>query len=62
MREARRRLAVDQHQIIDTSAEERFDRIAALVRTPFGTQSAALTAIVRDRQGTSVAHGPHRRC
>ncbi len=50
VREARRQLAVDQLEIVDTPAEERFDRIAALARTLFGTQSAALTVIDRDRQ------------
>ncbi|HSP53207.1 MAG TPA: GAF domain-containing protein [Cryobacterium sp.] len=49
-REARRQLAVDRLGIVDTAPEERFDRIAALARTLFGTQSAALTVIDRDRQ------------
>ena len=49
-KEARRQLAVDQLGIVDTPPEERFDRIAALARTLFGTQSAALTVIDGDRQ------------
>ena len=49
-REARRQVAVDRLGIVDTAPEERFDRIAALARTLFGTQSAALTVIDRDRQ------------
>jgi hypothetical protein len=48
--EVRRQLAVDRLEIVDTPPEERFDRIAALARTLFGTQSAALTVIDRDRQ------------
>lgn len=48
--EARRQLAVDELGIVDTLPEERFDRITALAQTLFGTQSAALTVIDRDRQ------------
>lgn len=49
-REAERQLAVDQLQIVDTPPEERFDRIVALARRAFHTQSAALTVIDHDRQ------------
>ncbi|HSP75203.1 MAG TPA: GAF domain-containing protein [Cryobacterium sp.] len=56
-REVRRQLAVDQLGIVDTAPEERFDRIAALARTLFGTQSAALTVIDRDRQWHKARSG-----
>ncbi|TFC96255.1 MULTISPECIES: GAF domain-containing protein [Cryobacterium] len=49
-KEMRRQLAVDQLGILDTPAEERFDRIVALASVLFGTRSAALTVIDTDRQ------------
>ena len=49
-REAERQLAVDDLGIVDTAPEERFDRIVALARRAFHTQSAALTVIDHDRQ------------
>lgn len=45
-----RQEAVDSLDIVDTPAEERFDRIVALARKTFGTSSAALTIIDGDRQ------------
>ena len=50
VKEVRRQGAVDLLGILDTPTEERFDRIVALASTLFGTRSAALTVIDRDRQ------------
>lgn len=49
-REAMRQHAVDRLGILDTAPEERYDRIADLARIMFGTRSAAVTVIDRDRQ------------
>ena len=63
-REAERQLAVDELGIVDTAPEERFDRIVALARRAFHTQSAALTVIDHDRQwnkstvGTEIVQLP----
>ncbi len=49
-REAMRQHAVDRLGILDTVREERYDRIIDLARVMFGTNSAAITVIDRDRQ------------
>ena len=49
-REAMRQHAVDRLGILDTAREERYDRIIDLARVMFGTRSAAITVIDRDRQ------------
>ncbi|TFD76961.1 GAF domain-containing protein [Cryobacterium fucosi] len=49
-REAMRQHAVDRLGILDTAPEERYDRIADIARILFGTRSAAVTVIDRDRQ------------
>ena len=55
--EAERQSAVDDLAIVDTPAEERFDRIVSLARRAFGTQSAALTVIDHDRQWNKSSVG-----
>ncbi|HEY5320763.1 MAG TPA: GAF domain-containing protein [Galbitalea sp.] len=48
--EQQRQRAVDQLGILDTVPEERFDRIVALAKEAFQTDSAAFAIIDRDRQ------------
>ncbi len=48
-------LALD---ILDTEPEDSLDRIVELARQVFGTSSAAITVIDRDRQWTKAASGP----
>ncbi|CAN5291445.1 hypothetical protein BH11ACT4_BH11ACT4_18180 [soil metagenome] len=48
--EADRQLAVDELGIVDTGPEARYDRIVALARQLFGTESAAFSVTDNDRQ------------
>lgn len=45
-----RQQALDELQLLDTTAEERFDRITRLAQQIFGVESAAITLIDHDRQ------------
>lgn len=48
--EAERQAAVDSLGILDTPADERFDRIVALARDVYGTEVAVFSVIDRDRE------------
>ncbi|MES2169142.1 MAG: GAF domain-containing protein [Actinomycetota bacterium] len=50
--------AVAGLDILDTEPEERFDKLVTLARQVFGTGSAAITIIDRDRQWTKAGAGP----
>ena len=49
--------ALEELHIIDTPAEERFDRLVELARDLFGTAGAALTLIDAERQWTKATTG-----
>jgi len=49
-RERRRQKAVDDLNIVDTPAEDRFDRIVTMARQLYGTESAVFSVIDRDRE------------
>ncbi len=48
--ERRRQKAVDDLKILDTPAEDRFDRIVTMARQLYGTESAVFSVIDRDRE------------
>ena len=48
--ERRRQKAVDALGIVDTPAEDRFDRIVTMARQLYGTESAVFSVIDRDRE------------
>jgi GAF domain-containing protein len=57
MDEAARQLAVDELNILDSPAEERFDRIVSFAQRAFQTSYAAITIIDNDRQWQKSAVG-----
>lgn len=56
--EARRCDALSRSGLLDSGAEERFDRITAKARRRFGTSSASIALITDDRQVIKSVVGP----
>lgn len=55
--EAERQESLDRLEIVDTPAEERFDRITRLARTLFNVPTALISLVDRDRQWFKSAQG-----
>ena len=55
--EARRLLALDDLEILDTSPEERFDRITRMAAQVLNAPNAMITLVDRDRQWTKSFAG-----
>jgi diguanylate cyclase (GGDEF)-like protein len=55
--EAKRQRSVDALQVLDTPAEERFDRITRLARRVFGVPIVLVSLVDRDRQWFKSAQG-----
>jgi diguanylate cyclase (GGDEF)-like protein len=55
--ESERQAALDRLQIVDTPAEERFDRLTRLASRAFAVPIALITLLDRDRQWFKSAHG-----
>lgn len=55
--EARRQEAVDSLGIVDTEAEERFDRIVEMARSLYHTDAAVFSVIDRDREWMKATAG-----
>jgi GAF domain-containing protein len=56
--EQRRQAAVDALAIVDTAAEERFDRIVSMARQLYGTEAAVFSIIDRGREWHKAISGP----
>jgi GAF domain-containing protein len=56
--EQRRQAAVDALAIVDTAAEDRFDRIVSMARQLYGTETAVFSIIDHGREWHKAISGP----